>query len=263
MNRKNNVFRTIFAFLTAFFLFCAVIFWVLFSAGSIKGVSLIVQKSEFCEKTALEAEEKLNFIAQAGGFEDGFFNGIVTAEKVSENLFPFINSAFLGESFNRNEKPIRDEISHRVFAEAEEKMSGYSLETRQILNQTVDLCSIEAVSGFTPSIIRYLCAFFGRFRKFFLVSALIFSALFLSSLLVLKRSRKFLKTALISASFMLGVAPLLALIFLKGERLGIASVAMRDFLNFFAFFVLVTFVFFAVVVLIFSFFIRKKDPVSN
>ena len=263
MNRKNSVFTAIFTFLTAFFLFCAATFWVLFSVGGVKGVSFIALKSGFCEKTALEAGEKLNSIARAGGFEEGFFDGVVTEKRVSENLFPFINSAFSEEGFNPNDRPIREEISRRVFAEAEEKMPGCSIETIRILNQTVDLCTKEAVSGFAPSIIRHLCAFSGRFREAFLTAALIFSALFLSSVLILKKSAKSLKTALISASLMLGVAPLLGLIFIREERLGIASVAMRDFLIYFVFFILSFLVLAAVIVLILALFIRKKDPASS
>ena len=108
-------------------------------------------------------------------------------------------------------------------------MSGYSEETRQILEQTVSLCTKEALSHSAPEIIGYFCRFYSRFKGLFLTFATVFSLLFISSFFILKKqSRRYLKTALISAFLMLGTAPSAVLVFLNLRNLGIDRVSLYN-----------------------------------
>ncbi len=249
--------------MTAFFLFVAVLSWGIFAMGSTSVIFAVLEESDYAKKAALEAREGLNHIGQAGGFEEGFFNDIVTENDVKMNLIPFINSSVKGENFTADDTKIKGEISDKIFLAAEEKMSGYSEETRGILEQTVFLCVGEALSTTTPEIIGYLCRFYTRFKGVFLASAVVFSLLFISSFYLLKRqSRMHLKTALISAFLMLGTAPSVALVFLKFQNLGIHSAALKDFITLFIFYLLSGLILAAILTLIASFFVRKKDSVS-
>lgn len=263
MRIKNTFLRAIFAFLTAFFLFAAVASWGLFAMGTPSVIFGLLEKSDYAKKAALEASGSLNFIGQAGGFEQDFFSGIVTERDIENNLIPFINSSLKGENFTPDDTKIKEKISRKIFLAAEEKISGYSEETRQILEQTVSLCTREVLGHSAPEIIGYFCRFYGRFKGLFLASATVFSLLFISSFFILKKqSKRYLKTALISAFLMLGTAPGVALIFLKFRNLGIDSAALRDFITLFVFCLLSCLIFAAVFILIMSFFIRKKDPAS-
>ena len=264
MKNKKNFLRPIFAFLTAFFLLTAVLSWGFFAIGSPSVILALLEKSDYAKKAALEAYVSLNFIGQAGGFEEDFFDGIITKSDIENNLIPFINSSLKGENFTADDTKIKEKISRKIFLAAEEKMSGYSEETRQILEQTVSLCTKEALSHSAPDIIGYFCRFYGRFKGLFLAFATVFSLLFISSFFILKKqSRRYLKTALISAFLMLGTAPSAVLVFLNLRNLGIDRVSLKDFIILFVFFLLIGFIFAAVFTLIASFFIRKKGPASN
>ncbi len=264
MNEKNSFLRVIFAFLTAFFLFGALLFSVLSVMSSKAAVLTLAQKSDYSKKAVFEAEERLEAVAQAGGFGDGFFDSVVTKNDVEKNLAAFINCSFSGKNFTADETVLRQKLNDKIFSAAEEKMSGYSAETRAVLEQTVDLCVREALNTAAPDVIGYLCRFSGRFKKTFSAAALTFSALFISSAFLLKKqSKRLIKTSLISAALMLSAAPLSALIFVKFENLGIESLALKDFLILFVLCLLATLVFAAVLVLVTAIFLRKKDPVSS
>ncbi len=250
--------------MTAFFLFAAIVFWCIFLVGSPSVILEVLEESDYAKKAALEAGNGLNHIGRAGGFEEGFFDGVVTENDVKENLIPFIIYSLSGENFTADDTGIKEKISDKIFLAAEEKMSGYSEETRGILEQTVSLCANQALSGSTPEIIGYLCRFYTRFKELFLGSAVVFSLLFISSFFLLKRqSPRYLKTALISAFLMIGTAPAAALVFLKFQNLGISSPALKDFIMLFIFYLLGSLIFASVLILTASFFIRKKDSVSN
>ena len=263
MNGKNSFLGVIFAFLTAFFLFGALFFSVLLVMSLRPTVLTLVKKSDYSKKAALEAEERLEAVAQAGGFGDGFFDGVVTKNAVEKNLTAFINCSFSGKNFTADETVLRQKLNDKIFGAAEEKMSGYSAETRATLEQTVSLCVKEALSTAAPDVIGYLCRFSGRFKKTFAAAALIFSALFISAVFVLKKqSKRLIKTSLISAALMLSLAPFLALVFVKFENLGIESLALKDFLILFVLCLLAALIFAAVLVFVTAIFLRKKDPVS-
>ena len=263
MNSKNTFLKLILAFFNAFFLFGAVLFLVLSLLSLKKTVLFVAEKSDYNKKTAIEAEKQMNFIALAGGFGDEFFEGILTNSNNENDLEKFVENAFESSTFEPENKDVEEKINKKIFDFAESKMHGFSLETKGILEETARLCISETKGAFYPDIMRYFCAFLGRFNKLFLGVFSVFAVLFSTSCFLLSRQgRSGLKTSFLSASFMCGAGPIFILVLLRGKTLGIAHLWLKDFFKMYLNLALICLIVFAFFILTIALCIKKR-PVSK
>lgn len=253
----------IFAFLNAFLIFCSAVLWVLFVFSLADTVVLIGEKSGYEKKCAKEAEKQMNNIALAGGFGQGFFDGILEGNVKKDNLETFINSARKSENFETENNVVLGEINDKIFSFAEREIGSFSLETRAILEETATLCMGEIERVFYPDLIRHFCTFLGRFNSSFLVGASVSAALFFcSSFLLFKRDKTRLKTSLFSAFLMCFSAPAFLIVFLSGKTFGISHLWLKDFFALYVDLLLFSLVFLSFIFLILALCI-KKHPVST
>ena len=228
MKGENACCKVILAFLNTFFCFCmiAVLAVCLLSA---KELWIFVSKiGASSVKSVLEAEEKLNKIAIAGGFGEGFFSGVISENDAKKSIELF----FENRPSNAQNNAFGEKIDTKILEFAKGELGNVSTETKAVLKETTDLCLNEINEVFSPRLLTWFCSFFERFRKAFLCALFAFSALFLSTFaLLFKWDKSALKISLFSGGLCCFAGPLSLLFLINGKKLAVASVWVKDFIT--------------------------------
>lgn len=262
MSNKKAFASWILAFLNAFFIFCAAVLWVLFLLSLENTIVFVSERSGYEKKCVAQAEKQMNVIALAGGFGNGFFDGILDKANEKTRLKTFVNSTAQGKNFDTGNSEIKPLITDKIFRFAEEKIHVFSLETKEILEETATLCVNETQSAFYPALFRHFCAFCGRFNTLFLIGASVFTVLFFTSVFLLfKRDKTALKTSLLSAFLTCFAGPVFLMLRFNEKALGISHFWLKSFFTVYVNLALAALIFLSFVFLIFALCI-KKHPAS-
>lgn len=224
------------AFFMAFFIFCSVIFAMIGLCSTPDYAKILIKKSDYVELSIEEIEDGLVSIAIPGGLPEDFFDYGITDKTFYDNMENYIEKVYKNEKFTADESAFREEISKKIYAYTEEKLSVVSDDIKAQLDTLVDICCEKYMRYATPKVFQYVGNYFGRLSIpafcvcLFCICLAAVSYLFIGRY---EKSKRVYRVSFLSSALLIGAVPAFLLLFAGINKIGITSKPLYSFITLF------------------------------